>query len=380
MCTLLMTITPEPSRRVSAADIVVVGAGSVGANVAYRLAERGAKVTVLEAGAPGGGTSGTSFAWTNSFHKTPRDYHELNTASMAEHLALVNELGDGDWHKQEGALAWEQEPLGRAKLKETVERLGSWGYPVEIISAHDARKLEPDLQIAPHVDEVVFTPSEGYVDVVSLIGRLLAHAVRRGARVLSGERVTGVIREGMRVRGVTTAGGGRFEADMVVDCAGPATDEVARLAGFEIPMDRVPGRLIYTTPVASTLRRPIHAPGAHFRPDGGGRIVLAEFAHDQVWRQSEEPWPAEQSLAALAAPIPPPAGARVEAIRFGVRPMPRDQRPMVGVIPGLDGFFIVASHSGVTLGPLWGRIAAAEILDGVPDPRLAPYRPARFLS
>ena len=82
----------------SNADIVVIGAGSVGANVAYRLAERGAKVTVLEAGAPGGGTSGTSFAWTNSFHKTPRDYHELNTASMAEHLSLVVELGDGDCH------------------------------------------------------------------------------------------------------------------------------------------------------------------------------------------------------------------------------------------------------------------------------------------
>jgi len=364
----------------SNADIVVIGAGSVGANVAYRLAECGAKVTVLEAEAPGGGTSGTSFAWTNSFHKTPRDYHELNTASMAEHLSLVAELGGGDWHKQEGALAWEQEPLGRAQLKETVERLGSWGYPVEIISAHDARKLEPDLQIASHVDEVVFTPSEGYVDVVPLIGRLLSHAVRRGARVLSGERVIGVIREGMRVRGVTTESGARFEADMVVDCAGPATDEVARLAGIEIPINRVPGRLIYTTPVASTLRRPIHAPGVHFRPDGGGRIVLAEFAHDQVWRQSEEPWTAEQSLAAVATHFPALAGACVEAIRFGVRPMPRDERPMVGGIPGLDGFFIVASHSAVTLGPLWGLIAAAEILNGVADPRLAPYRPARFLS
>ena len=60
------------------AEIIVIGAGSVGANVAYRLAERGARVTVLEAATPGSGTSGTSFAWTNSFHKTPRDYHDLN--------------------------------------------------------------------------------------------------------------------------------------------------------------------------------------------------------------------------------------------------------------------------------------------------------------
>jgi len=362
------------------ADVVVIGAGSVGANVAYRLAERGARVTVLEAGAPGGGTSGVSFAWTNSFNKTPRDYHDLNTAGMAEHLALVSELGGGAWHKQDGAIAWQEAPLERARLKETVERLASWGYPIEIISPQDAREIEPDLHIAPHVDEVVFTPAEGYVEVVPLIGALLAHAARRGARLLAGQRVTGVIQAGARVRGVTTASGDWFEADVVVDCAGPATDEVARLAGVEFPFDRVPGRLIYTTPVASTLRRPIHAPGVHFRPDGAGRIVLAEAAHDHVWRESAEPWPAEQSLHAVVAHFPAVAGARVEATRVGVRPMPRDERPMVGGIPGLDGFYVVASHSGVTLGPLWGRVAAAEVLDRVPDLRLSPYRPARFLS
>jgi glycine/D-amino acid oxidase-like deaminating enzyme len=72
------------------------------------------------------------------------------------------------------------------------------------------------------------------------------------------------------------------------------------------------------------------------------------------------------------------AGARVEATRIGVRPMPRDRHPVVGPVPGVDGFYVVVSHSGVTLGPLWGRIAAAEILDGKPDPRLEPFRPSRF--
>ena len=52
---------------------------------------------------------------------------------------------------------------------------------------------------------------------------------------------------------------------------------------------------------------------------------------------------------------------------------------VVGTIPGLEGFYVAVSHSGVTLGPLWGRIAAAEVLDGVRDARLAPYRPERFL-
>jgi glycine/D-amino acid oxidase-like deaminating enzyme len=362
----------------SGADALVIGAGSVGANVAYRLAERGAALTVLDAGVPGAGTSGASFAWTNSFNKTPRDYHELNVASMEEHAALAKELGGGGWLHQDGALAWEEDPAGLAHLAQAVDRLTSWGYPVERISPRQAREIEPDLHIAPAVAQVIWTPGEGYVEVVPLVAALLAEARRRGARVLAGHRVAEVVIEGGRVRGVRTASGERFAADAVVDCAGIAAGEVAALAGIALPLDRVPGRLIYTAPVATTLRRPVHAPGCHFRPDGGGRIVLAEGAHDQTWREGGAPWPPERSLAAVAAHLPALAGARVEATRIGVRPMPRDERPMVGALPGVDGFYVVVSHSGVTLGPLWGRVAAAEILEGALDPRLTPYRPARF--
>ena len=359
--------------------VVVVGAGSVGANVAYRLAERGAGVTVLDAGAPGGGTSSASFAWTNSFSKTPRAYHDLNVASMEEHGLLAVELGGGGWLHQDGGLAWDEGPAGRARLDEAVARLSGWGYAIQRISPKDARALEPDLAIEADIEDVIWTPGEGYVEVVPFVAALLAGAVRHGATVAAGQRVTGVFRSGDRVRGVSTESGARFEADAVVDCAGPAADEVARLAGLAIPLDRVPGRLIYTSPATTTLRRPIHAPGCHFRPDGAGRIVLAEGAHDQVWREAAEPWPPERSLAAVARHLPALARARVEATRVGVRPMPRDEKPMVGGIPGLDGFYVVSSHSGVTLGPLWGRIAAAELLDGAPDARLAAFRPARFL-
>src|SRR6185503_13103005 len=62
----------ERGRAVSRARVIVIGAGVVGANVAYRLAQAGAEVIVVDAGAPGGGTSGASFAWANSFGKTPR--------------------------------------------------------------------------------------------------------------------------------------------------------------------------------------------------------------------------------------------------------------------------------------------------------------------
>lgn len=363
-------------------EIVVVGAGSVGANVAYRLAQRGARVLVLDAGAPGGGTSSSSFAWLNAFRKTPRVYYDLNVASMAEHATLADELlgltGRSGWHHRPGGLHWEEEPAAQAALRETAERLESWGYPIELISPEAATELEPDLIVGPTVQEVVHTPTEGYVEMVRLIGALLEGARRHGAVVRAGTRVARLLREGDRVTGVETADGEQIAADVVVDCAGPAADEVIRLAGAEMPFDRVPGRLVYTNPVATTLQRPVHGPGGHFRPDGGGRIVLSDGNHDVTYR--DETKSPEESLASVATMLRPLASARVEATRVGIRPMPRDEKPMVGTVPGVDGFYVVVSHSGVTLGPLWGRIAAAELLDARPDARLETFRPARFLT
>jgi glycine/D-amino acid oxidase-like deaminating enzyme len=364
-------------------EIVVVGAGSVGANVTYRLAQRGARVTLLDAGAPGAGTSSSSFAWLNAFRKTPRVYFDLNVASMAEHAALADELGAltgrGGWHHRHGGLHWEDTPGAQAELRANAERLESWGYPIELISPEAASELEPDLAIGPSVQEVVHTPSEGYVEMVVLIGALLDGARRHGAAIRGNTRVTRLLREGDRVVGVETAAGERIGADVVVDCAGPAADEVIRLAGAELPFGRVPGRLVYTSPVATTLRRPIHGPGGHFRPDGGGRIVLSDGNHDATYRDDTTHTP-EESLAAVAKLLRPLAGARVEATRVGIRPMPTDEKPMVGTVPGLDGFYVAVSHSGVTLGPLWGRIVAAELLDGVTDARLETFRPGRFVT
>jgi glycine/D-amino acid oxidase-like deaminating enzyme len=322
-----------------AAEIVVVGAGCVGASVAYRLAQRGARVTVLDQAAPGGGTSSASFAWTNSFNKTPRDYHDLNVASMEEHAALAKELPGGGWLHPEGALAWEDSAAGRARLEQAIARLDGWGYPIERITPAQAREIEPDLHIAPTVATVVWTPGEGYLEAVPYVGAVLAAARRHGARVLGGRRVVEILRAGDRVLGVRTEDGERFEAQAVVDCAGIAAGEIAGLAGLALPLDRVPGRLVYTAPVATTLRRPIHAPGVHFRPDGGGRIVLAEGAHDQVWRESAEAWPAERSLAVAAIHLPAPSCSTGSPTRawLPTAPLASSEPSLAGEVGGMTG-------------------------------------------
>lgn len=365
----------------SGPHVIVVGAGIVGANVAYRCAREGARVTLVDAGPPGGGTSSTSFAWVNAFSKPPREYHDLNVASMDAHAALQAELG-GDWLRRVGNLAWEEEPGAIAGLRRTVERLRGWSYAVEILTRKEVLALEPDLAIPQEVEEIAFAPGEGYVRVRLFVAALVAAARGLGATLLSG-RVTSMLRAGGRVRGIETADGTRLEGDVVIDCAGPAAGEVARLAGVEIPVGREPGRLLYAAPVATSLRRVVHAAGVHFRPDGAG-IVLAVQAHDGVvddtapGKTRPPAWTPEDSVARVARCLPCLAGARLDDVRIGVRPMPEDRLPIVGFVPGVEGFYVVVSHSGVTLGPLWGRIAAAEVLRGEIDGRLGPFRPARF--
>jgi len=64
--------------------------------------------------------------------------------------------------------------------------------------------------------------------------------------------------------------------------------------------------------------------------------------------------------------------------RVGVRPMPSDRHTIAGRIPGFENAWMIATHSGVTLGPLLGRLLADEIVRGAPSATLAPFRPDRF--
>src|SRR5919202_3077756 len=124
--------------------ISVVGAGVVGATLAYRLAEAGARVTVLEAAdRVGAGTSGRSFAWTNAHDKPPRAYHDLNVAGMRAHAALRKEFGMLPWWHGGGSVDWFATDAERAAQRAKVDRLRDWGYAVQWITPQQLQELEP---------------------------------------------------------------------------------------------------------------------------------------------------------------------------------------------------------------------------------------------
>src|SRR5689334_23160853 len=96
--------------------VVVIGAGVYGAAVSAALRRRGARVTVVDAGAPGGGTSGATFSWLNSCGKQPRAYHDLNVAGMAAHRKLAAEIPGSTWYHEGGNLEWTDDAAKQAQL------------------------------------------------------------------------------------------------------------------------------------------------------------------------------------------------------------------------------------------------------------------------
>ena len=364
--------------------VIVIGAGVMGASTAFRLAQAGADVTVLEAGRVGGGTSGISFAWTNSHNKPPRAYHDLNVAGMRAHAGLREEFGGTPWWHGGGSVEWEL-PEGRAAQAENVERLKSWGYAAEWITPRDLAELEPDIDLATVGDApIAYFPEEGWLDPVPYAHAMLSAARRHGARVVCGARVVELVLAGDRVSGVLTADGARHEADVVVNCAGRWANDPVRDAGLHLPLAPTVGFLVFTPPVATSLSRVVRTPIVHARPDGAGRLMLISNTANSMLsidtKPSAEMAEARDLVARARRLLPSIGDVAPEAARIAIRPIPGDHLSAVGPMPRVRGYYLATTHSGVTLSPFLGAAIADEVAHGRERAELAPFRPGRFFN
>jgi glycine/D-amino acid oxidase-like deaminating enzyme len=364
-------------------DVAVIGLGIVGASAVHALTRAGARVVGFEARAPGAGTSGSSFAWVNAVRKEPEVYHRLNADGMAAHRQLARELGGDAGYHETGSLEWAEDGDGEGELRARVERLAGRGYQAEWISVDRARRLEPGLIVPAHVREVAFYAGDGWLDAPRLIGRLLAAAAARGAEIREARPVKSVRLRGDRAESVI-GDDGETVAESVLVCVGPATQSFLEPLGATVPLGRVPGLLAVTSLPGEPLGRVVHAPGIHLRPDVNGGLLLGAADVDGLVTDRSTPAAVASSARLLLERaqrvFPPARGVRLVDSRVGVRPMPADGQTIAGRIPGLSNAWVLATHSGVTLGPLLGRLIAAEIVGGTPSLALGPFRPERFTA
>ncbi|MEZ5098515.1 MAG: FAD-dependent oxidoreductase [Thermoleophilia bacterium] len=180
--------------------VVVIGAGVIGASTALRLAQRGVRVTVVDAGRVGGGTSATSFAWIGASHPALGPYLDLNVRGVAAWHALAAELGGPPWLSLPGCLTWSDDPAEQSRLGARVPELVAAGYAARVLERAEAQALEPHVDLGRTRTACLY-PDEGWVDAPAMARAVLAVAAGLGATVYEDARVTGLLQRGDRVAG-----------------------------------------------------------------------------------------------------------------------------------------------------------------------------------
>lgn len=342
---------------------------------------------LVDSGAPASGASGASFAWVNANRKLPREYFDLNVTGMREHRALARETGESGWLRSDGNLILAREDSEKRELRERVERLRRWGYEARWVTEDDARELEPGVRF-PGSGEIAYFPDEFWVDAPALSLLLVRLARRAGARTRFGDGAARIARKSGAVQSVSLESGETLRADAVVNACGSRAPEVAAMAGSPLEIEVKSGLLARvargeragTKAEETGISRLLHTPRVNLRPEPTGGLLLHHDSVDRMmWDGRGEPEELSEVLLQRARELVPALEEfRVEEARVGFRPVPEDGLPCVGAAPGPGGYYEAVTHSGVTLGPLVGRLLAREIVAGEPDESLERFSPYRF--
>lgn len=347
--------------------VLVVGAGMLGAAVSSALSVRGHEVTVLDAGRPAGGTSSTTFAWVNANNKRPMHYQQLNADAMREHVRLGG-VPRG-WLVPTGHLEFATNDAHRQRLTHRVETLRDSGYRAEFVTPARAAELEPDVQVGGD-PLVAWFPDEGHCFPERYVAAMTAAP---GITIETGRRVTAVEGDGT----VRLADGSTRTADHVVACVG--RDTAALLSEVRMtepaPGNAAVGFLATTGPVSARLSRVVTSEGINLRPAHRGSVLVQTLDQDGFAVPGEPvPEHVRETMRRRAAERLGVSAVLENAV-LGVRSLPSDGLPVAGYVGPRT--YALAGHSGVTLAPLLGELAAREIC-GERQNRLEPYRPGRF--
>lgn len=370
-----------------APHVVIVGAGIVGASIAFQLARRGAALTILDAGRPGRAVSSASMAWINAADKKPRPYADLSRRSLDSWDRLAAQLGGDVGLTWGGELRWASTEKGAEALATRVRAHQAAGYPIRLIDPRELETLEPALSPGD-VTAVSFAEVEGHVDAVRVVDTSLAWASEHGAQVrantpVTGLRLTSAGHGGRRVEAVE-AGGDQIPCDAVVLAAGLGAPELAAQAGLELPLNNSFGAVVVTEPLPRLFQ---HAAVVQTARDVPCRVSIRQLPDGAVMLHglgtgegSLGSTDAElaQVQETAAQSVPSLRDTKVAEVRKDGRPVPRDGMPVLGFARAVPNLYLAVMHNAITLAPVVGELAAIEILDGVEVDLLTPYRIERF--
>ena len=375
------------------ADVAVVGAGVIGLASAWRLAQAGMAVVVIDP-APGSGASGVAagmLAPVTEARLGEEALLALNHASWARWPAFAAEVeaagGRPVGYRADGTLMVALDADDRALLDDLAGRHRAMGLAVEALRGREARALEPGL--APGVRAGLLAADERSVDPAALVEALWAASEAAGVTVVArpvarivttpaGDRVTGVALDGGDGAGV--------EAATVLLAAGAWSASVAGVPDHVRPPVRpIRGQVLTLRQpsgdplIARTVRGIVRGSSIYLVPRDDGRVVIGATVEERGFDTTPTAGGAYELLRDALAIVPGLDDAELVAVRAGLRPGSPDDLPMIGP-SGVEGLVVATVHhrNGILLTPVTAEAVAALLTGGAVPAEAAACDPRRF--
>ncbi|MDZ7627100.1 MAG: glycine oxidase ThiO [Parvularculaceae bacterium] len=357
-------------------DIVIAGGGVIGLMTAYALAREGARVTVIDAGAPSA-TAAAAGMLAPSFESALHAGAALERfarSSLARWRAIAPEITE----TAEVAIDFRTNGI----LSVAFDDDDAARFPEDMtggvrLSVREARALEPAL--SPAIAGAWFADGDGQVDPRALLRALPAAIARHGGRLVRGKRVAAIDTAHGAVAGVRLSSGERMGAGVVILATGAAIAAFSALpAGAIFP---VKGEAVALATGEGAPAHVIRTRSAYLCPKADGRVIVGatQRPHDRSLTTDAERIDALKSGAARAAPA---LTAAAEIERWaGLRPATADGSPVIGPAPeGPAGLFHALGHyrNGVLLAPATAAALMNLILKGEGAKDLAAFSAGRF--
>jgi len=371
-------------------DVLVVGGGVIGLSSAWRLAQRGASVTVVDAGLAGAasGVAAGMLAPVTEARLGEEPLLALNRASWARWPAFAAEVAEAAGrpvgYRADGTLVVALDADDRAALDEVAERHRLMGLEVSPLRSREARALEPGL--APGIRGGLLAASERSVDPEALVPALRDAAVAAGVTLVDAEVERVTTGPDGQVTGVALASGDTLNAGTTVLAAGcrsasiPGLPDEARppvrpVKGQIVTLRQPPGDPL----VGRTVRGLVRGSSIYLVPRDDGRVAVGATVEERGWDRRPTAGGAYELLRDALALVPGLDDAELVAVRTGLRPGSPDDLPLVG--PGVvDGLVVATGHhrNGILLTPITAEAVAAVVAGEAPPPEVAACDPRRF--
>jgi len=334
-------------------SVVVVGAGIVGASVAYHLACLGVPVTLIDrASSPAEGVTGGSFGWIDDGEGDwPGGADDLRASALVDYRRLEGEVS-GVAVRWTGSLAWTNSSV-RDRENPALRPGQPW------IGGAEIQALEPHLRNPP--DRAVHSPTAGGVDAAGVTRALVQAARKLGAHLVLDSDVTSLRVVRGRVEGVLSAAA-FHSATTVVLAAGTGVVALSDQLGFRLPVASSPAFLMHVAAPTGLVKTIVVTPDFEVRELRDGHLLMTVPLDSERSKAALQRL-AEQTLERLQATFSGDGSFRLLEWRLSDRPMPA-KGPLVGYLTPDRTTYLAVMHSAVTLAPTVGRLVAQELATG----------------